>query len=400
MVRRAFAELVGAQGNPGFRLGDIDYLSSLWDTAGYRDGLVHRDSNVPWQEPWKSGTNRGDNWLSRGFLDAAGTFGPAQYQAALDQGYTAPQIYQAMPGAISPTRDRGLRNISEDLRGPHGQFYKDLERNRGTWLTGYQNVGGTFGERSYDEVSKLVAAGERIQSPARGHDPSLFKAVPNTNPAFGEKITPKTIWDAREGVNRIGPEARRLLIQDLQQGIPLRHRGAPGVTSSHRGDDWAQGRGYLYNDPGQTDAFGMKDYDQLAPQDVSLREMRSIADTKSRIGTGAAKKLWNYTDPGDTPGAFGMADVRQLEDQGVSRATMRKIEAGMDTLGPKARDHLYGMNINAPTMNAPAKLPNQGYNVGKSATGIRRQNPKAMTNRNAKGTWGRGSQFFKDASTY
>ena len=378
MVRRAFAELVGAQGNPGFRLGDIDYLSSLWDTAGYRDGLVHRDSNVPWQEPWKSGTNRGDNWLSRGFLDAAGTFGPAQYKAALDQGYTAPQIYQAMPGAIGG--DKGLRKISDDLQGPHGQFHKDLMRNRGTWLTGYQNVGGTFGERSYDEVRKLVDDDRRV-------------GVPGGGPNSGEKITPRTIWGAREGVNRMGPEARRLLLEDLQEGIPLRHKT----------ESWRANRGYNYTDPGESDAFGIKDYDQLAPQDVSLREMRSIADTKSRIGPDAVKKLWNYTDPtaeGADPG-FGMFDVRQLEDQDVSRATMRKIEAGHPgPLGAKARDHLYGMNINAPTMNAPAKLPNQGYNVGKSATGIRRQNPKAMTNRNAKGTWGRGSQFFKAASTY
>ena len=268
MVRRAFAELVGAEGEQGFRLGDIDHLSSLWNKAGYRDGLVHQDSNVPWQEPWKSGTNRGNNWLSRGFLDAAGTFGPAQYKAAIDQGYTAPQIYQAMPGAIGGAK--GLRKISEGLIGPQGQFYKDLSRDRGTWLTGYQNVGGTFGERSYDEVRKLAAADRRI-------------GVPGTIGSEGEKITPKSIWDAREGVNRIGPEARRLLLEDLQQGIPLRH------------------------------------------------------------------------DPA---------------------------------------------NIKGPSTSTPTRLPNQGYSVGKSATGIKRQSPKAMTNRNAKGTWGRGSQFFKDASKY
>tara|TARA_R100001530_G_scaffold104376_1_gene72724 strand:+ start:3076 stop:3930 length:855 start_codon:yes stop_codon:yes gene_type:complete len=284
MVRRAFAELVGtlpahpeqqAQGhttNPGFRLGDIDYLSNLWDQGGYQDGLVHQGSQVPWQEPWKSGTNRGDNWLSRGFLDVEGTFGQAQYKAAIDQGYTAPQIYQAMPGAIGGrfSQHKGLRKISEDLRGPEGQFYKDLMRDRGTWLTGYQNVGGTFGEKSYDEVRKLAAADRRI-------------GVPGTIESEGEKITPRTIWGAREGVNRIGPEARRLLLEDLQQGIPLRHDSA---------------------------------------------------------------------------------------------------------------------NIKGPSTSTPTRLPNQGYNVGKSATGMRRQSPKAMTNRNAKGTWGRGSQFFKDASTY
>ena len=386
MVRRAFAELVGTEGNPGFRLGDIDYLSSLWDRAGYRDGLIHQGSQVAWHEPWKSGTNRGDNWLSRGvhssdpegdrglFLDAEGTFGKEQYQAALDKGYTAPQIYQGIPGAIGG--DRGLRKISDDLIGPQGQFYKDLMRDRGTWLTGYQNAGGIFGERPYDEVRKLADAGRRV-------------GVPGGGPNSGEKITPRTIWGAREGVSRIGPEARRLLLEDLQQGIPLRHKT----------ESWRANRGYNYTDPGDTDAFGMKDYDQLSPQGVGLREMRSIADTKSRIGPKAAKKLWDYTDPGD-PNAFGMKDVRQLEDQGVSRATMRKVEAGMETLGPKARDHLYGMNINAPTMHKPARLSNQGYNVGKSATGIKRQNPKAMTNRNAKGTWGRGSQLFKDASKY
>ena len=143
-------------------------------------------------------------------------------------------------------------------------------RDRGTWLTAYQNVGGIFGEKSYDKVRKLADDDVRI-------------GVPGTLHSGGEKITPRTIWDAREGVNMFGSTARQLLIEDLQQGVPLRH------------------------------------------------------------------------DPA---------------------------------------------NIKGPTTSKPSRLPNQGYNVGKSATGMRRQSPRTMTNRNAKGTWGRGSQFFKDASTY
>ena len=385
--RRAFAELVGAEGNKEFRLGDIEYLSGLWNRPGYEDGLIHK-KNQDWSN-WYNNADRGNNWLTntmdpsdpegkrRLFLDDEGTFGPDQYKAALDQGYTAPQIYQAIPGAIG--EGRGLKKISDDLQGTHGQFHKDLSRDRGTWLTGYQNAAGIFGERSYDEVRKLVDAGERISLPGGG-------------PNSGEKITPRTIWGAREGVNRIGPEARRLLLEDLQQGVPLRHKT----------ESWKANRGYKYtdSDPGDTPgAFGIADVKQLEDQGVGLREMRSIADTKSRIGPDAAKRLWKYTDPGDAD-AFDMKDVRQLEAQGVSRATMRKIEAGMPTLGHGARDHLYGMNINAPTTHKPARLSNQGYKVGRSATGMRRQIPKAMTNRNAKGTWGRGSQFFKDASTY
>ena len=280
MVRRAFPELVGsllahpdvqAEGhetNPGFRMLDIDYISSLWDKAGYQDGLIH--VNNPADHNWYNQTDRGNNWLSQGFLDDKGTFGRAQYDAAIGKGYTAAQIYQAMPGAISPTGDKGLRKIGDELRGPHGPFYRDLQRDRGTWLTGYQNEIGHFGERSYEEVQKLAADDVRIGTPGTLH-------------SEGEKITPRTIWGAREGIPFFGPQARKMLLEDLQQGIPLRH------------------------------------------------------------------------DPA---------------------------------------------NIRGPKTNPPARLPNQGYNVGKSATGMRRQNPRAMTNRNAKGTWGRGSQFFKDASTY
>lgn len=77
--------------------------------------------------------------------------------------------------------------------------------------------------------------------------------------------------------------------------------------------------------------------------------------------------------------ASDIKDPRQLEDQ---------------------RNNLYGMSINAPTVGEPTRLTNQSYKAGKNATGIRRQSPTTMTNRNAKGTWNRGSQFFQDSSKY
>lgn len=66
--------------------------------------------------------------------------------------------------------------------------------------------------------------------------------------------------------------------------------GLPGVLDSYQSSQKTS-PSYSYTDPGDKDAFGMKDYEELYGQGVSEDVMRFIASGQKRVGEKAAKLL-------------------------------------------------------------------------------------------------------------
>jgi len=107
-------------------------------------------------------------------------------------------------------------------------------------------------------------------------------------------------------------------------------------------------KAFTYTDPGDKGAFGMKDYNELAGQGVSITEMRKIAQASPYgVGTAAAKLLdmkpytetkpwiqpggqptYSFTDPG-SKNVFGLEDYYELLRQDIPKVEMTKVAKSM-----------------------------------------------------------------------